>query len=80
MRKFINNIYGSIAPIIIFLITLSLVGLIGGILDVLIQVVRTDVTSMDTLMGSAWYFVFFIIFIVMASWVHMVAQKRQFTG
>ena len=90
MRKFISDTYGSIAPIVIFLIVLALVGLIGGILDVFIQIARTSatatvpgvsipaVTDMDILMSSAWYFVFFIIFIVLASWVHMVAQKRQF--
>lgn len=77
MKSFLKNSYGSIAPVIIFIIVIVIVGLLFGVFGLIITPIATDITAMDRIMSMAWPGAILFIVIFSISWLFMRAQKQN---
>jgi heme/copper-type cytochrome/quinol oxidase subunit 2 len=95
MRDLNRDEAGSVAPLIIFLVTIFIVGFLAGVFGYLmIAVTSVDVPEVDVgggvtvdanagmnnLMDKVWFFLPIIILIVSISWLLMHAQKEAGGG
>ena len=78
MKKITIDQIASVAPLLIFLLVLGIIGLLYGIFNIMMESVMDTSTNMNLLMWRAWVICIVIILIIMVSWLLMRAQKSEY--
>lgn len=80
MRRIRLDNAGSVAPLIVVVAIIVLVGILWGVLDIVVNAVSVSETSTDDLVLKAWVFSVIVVLLVVTGWLFMVAQKNKTGG